>query len=69
MKRAGEVCGFAAKEYAAKVKVAKLGAECEAAGLGLVPMVVETFGRWAQHIHYPNSRNAMIVSRTLCVRV
>ena len=46
MKRAGEVCGFAAKEYADKVKVAKFGAECEAAGVGLVPMVVETFGRW-----------------------
>lgn len=46
LKRAGEVCGFAAKEYADKVKVAKFGAECEAAGVGLVPMVVETFGRW-----------------------
>jgi hypothetical protein len=46
IKRAGEECGFAAKEYADKVKVVKFGAECEAAGVLLVPMVVETFGRW-----------------------
>ena len=49
LKRAGEVCGFAAKEYADKVKVAKFGAECGAAGVVLVPMVVETFGRWGAH--------------------
>ena len=28
------------------MKVAKFGAECGAAGVVLVPMVVETFGRW-----------------------
>ena len=46
LKRAGEVCGYVANEYAETVKEAKFGAECEAAGVVLVPMVVETFGRW-----------------------
>jgi hypothetical protein len=46
LKRAGEVCGYSANEYAETVKEAKFGGQCTAAGVVLVPMVVETFGRW-----------------------
>ena len=43
------VCGGAAAErYEGAVKDAKLGEECKAAGLLLVPMVVEVFGRWGE---------------------
>ena len=43
------VCGGAAAEqYEVAVKDAKFGAECKAAGLVLVPMVVEVFGRWGE---------------------
>ena len=41
------VCGGeAAKQYEVTVKDAAFGTECKAAGLVLVPMVVEVFGRW-----------------------
>ena len=41
------VCGGAAAEgYEVTVKDAAFGKECNAAGLVLVPMVVEVFGRW-----------------------
>ena len=43
------VCGGAAAErYEGAVKDAKFGEECKAAGLLLVPMVVEVFGRWGE---------------------
>jgi len=43
------VCGGAAAEqYEIAVKEDKFGAECKAAGLLLVPMVVEVFGRWGE---------------------
>ena len=35
-----------ANKYAEKVKEDKFGEECKAAGVVLVPMVVETFGAW-----------------------
>jgi hypothetical protein len=41
------MCGGAAAErYEVTVKDAKFGVECKAAGLVLVPMVVEVFARW-----------------------
>jgi hypothetical protein len=40
--------GAAAEQYEGAVKDAKFGAECKAAGLVLVPMVVEEFGRWGK---------------------
>ena len=40
--------GAAAQQYEVAVKDAKFGAECNAAGLVLVPMVVEVFGRWGE---------------------
>ena len=40
--------GAAAEQYEVAVKDAKFGAECKAAGLVLVPMVVEVFGRWGE---------------------
>ena len=47
------VCGGAAAvQYEVAVNVvhkdAKFGAECKVAGLSLVPMVVEVFGRWGE---------------------
>jgi len=43
------VCGgAAAAQYEVAVKENKFGAQCEAAGLILVPMVVEVFGRWGE---------------------
>jgi hypothetical protein len=43
------VCGGAAAEqYEIAVKDAKFGDECKAAGLVLVPMVVEVFGTWGE---------------------
>jgi hypothetical protein len=43
------VCGGAAAErYEVTVKEAKFGVQCKAAGLVLVPMVVEVFGRWGE---------------------
>ena len=43
------VCGGAAAErYEGAVKDAKFGEECQAAGLLLVRMVVEVFGRWGE---------------------
>jgi hypothetical protein len=43
------VCGgAAAAQYEVAVKDAKFGAECKVAGLSLVPMVVEVFGRWGE---------------------
>ena len=43
------MCGGAAAErYEGAVKDAKFGEECKAAGLLLVPMVVEVFGRWGE---------------------
>ena len=43
------VCGGAAAErYEVAVKDATFGVECKAAGLVLVPMVVEVFGRWGE---------------------
>ncbi len=43
------VCGgAAAAQYEVAVKENKFGAQCEAAGLILVPMVVEVFGRWGK---------------------
>ena len=47
--RKPNVCGGAAAEqYEVAVKDARFGAECQAAGLVLVPMVVEVFGRWGE---------------------
>ena len=40
--------GAAAEQYEIAVKEVKFGAECKAAGLLLVPMVVEVFGRWGE---------------------
>ena len=40
--------GAAAAQYEEAVKDMKFGAACEAAGLVLVPMVVETYGRWGE---------------------
>ena len=43
------VCGGAAAEqYETAVKEDKFGADCKKAGLLLVPMVVEVFGRWGE---------------------
>jgi len=43
------VCGGAAAErYEVAWKDATFGVECKAAGLVLVPMVVEVFGRWEE---------------------
>ena len=36
------------RAYEVAVKDAKFGAECKAAGLVLVPMVMEVFGRWGE---------------------
>ena len=45
--KCASVCGGAAAEgYEVTVKDAAFGKECKAAGLVLVPMVVEVFGRW-----------------------
>jgi len=43
------VCaGAAAERYEVSIKDEKFGAACETAGLLLVPMVVEVFGRWGE---------------------
>jgi hypothetical protein len=43
------VCaGAAAEQYEVSIKDEKFGAACASAGLLLVPMVVEVFGRWGQ---------------------
>ena len=39
---------MAAQHYEVGVKVKTFGQQCEDAGLVLVPMVVEVFGRWGQ---------------------
>ncbi len=45
--KCASVCaGAAAAQYENAVKDMNFGAACEAAGLVLVPMVVETYGRW-----------------------
>ena len=44
--RANVCAGAAAERYEVAVKDMKFGAACEAAGLLLVPMVVEVFGTW-----------------------
>jgi hypothetical protein len=44
--RASVCAGAAAERYEVAVKDMKFGAACEAAGLLLVPMVVEVFGTW-----------------------
>ena len=45
--KCASVCaGAAAAQYEEAVKEMKFGADCKAAGLILVPMVVETYGRW-----------------------
>ena len=47
--KCASVCtGAAAAQYEEAVKDMKFGAACEAAGLVLVPMVVETYGRWGE---------------------
>lgn len=46
--RAGASAGAAAELYETTVKEAKFGKDCKAAGLVLIPMVVETFGRWGE---------------------
>ena len=48
LQRASVCGGEAAAQYEVNVKVAKFGAQCEAAGLVQVPMVVEVFGRWGE---------------------
>jgi len=48
LQRASVCGGAAAEQYEVAVKDAKFGAECKAAGLVLVPMVVEVFGRWGE---------------------
>ena len=48
LQRASVCGGEAAAQYEVNVKEAKFGAQCEAAGLVLVPMVVEVFGRWGE---------------------
>jgi hypothetical protein len=45
---AGVCGGAAAEQYEIAVKEDKFGAECKKAGLLLVPMVVEVFGRWGE---------------------
>ncbi len=56
------MCGGAAAErYEVTVKDAKLGVECKAAGLVLVPMVVEVFGRWGER-----SVEAMKLATKVC---
>ena len=48
LQRASVCGGAAAKQYEVAVKDEKFGAACAAAGLLLVPMVVEVFGRWGE---------------------
>ena len=48
LQRASVCAGVAAQQYEVGVKVKKFGQQCEDAGLVLVPMVVEVFGRWGQ---------------------
>ena len=46
IERASVCAGAAAEQYELKVKEETFGAACRAAGLLLVPMVVEVFGTW-----------------------
>jgi hypothetical protein len=46
IERASVCAGAAAEQYELKVKEETFGASCRAAGLLLVPMVVEVFGTW-----------------------
>ena len=48
LQRASVCGGAAAEQHEVAVKEEKFGAECKAAGLLLVPMVVEVFGRWGE---------------------
>ncbi len=43
-------CVWQRGQYEVAVKDAKFGAEWKAAGLVLVPMVVEVFGRWGERL-------------------
>ena len=45
-----------AEQYEIAVKEEKFGAECKKAGLLLVPMVVEVFGRWGQRSQEASQR-------------